>query len=86
MLEYLPAYSPNLNAIERVWKYVKSRLRSKYYDQFDAFKKTIDSIIEDSDKGSKKIMDLLIGERVQVFDNLISINDNTFVANGASLS
>ena len=86
ILEYLPPYSPNMNAIERFWKHVKSRLRSQYYDQFDAFKETIDFIIEDSDKGSKTVMDKLIGERVQVFDNLFSINDNTFIANKASLS
>ncbi|MDR3165031.1 MAG: transposase [Synergistaceae bacterium] len=32
-LHYIPPYSPNLNLIERLWKHVKSRLRSKYYDQ-----------------------------------------------------
>ena len=31
-LLYLPSYSPNLNVIERVWKFVKSEcLRTKYY-------------------------------------------------------
>ena len=28
-LHYIPPYSPNLNLIERLWKHVKSRLRSK---------------------------------------------------------
>ena len=46
-LHYIPPYSPNLNLIERLWKYVKSRLRSKYYDQFDYFKETIDSIVNE---------------------------------------
>jgi len=37
-LVFLPAYSPNLNLIERVWKLVKSRvLNSAYYETFDNF-------------------------------------------------
>ncbi len=28
-LEYIPPYSPNLNLIERIWKFVKGELRSK---------------------------------------------------------
>jgi len=77
-LHYIPPYSPNLNLIERLWKHVKGRLRSKYYSQFDDFKRTIDSIIEDTDQGNKKIIDKLIGESVQIFDTLVPINDNTF--------
>ena len=37
-LKYIPPYSPNLNLIERLWKFVKSRLSSKYYTDFSAFK------------------------------------------------
>ena len=77
-LHYIPPYSPNLNLIERLWKHVKGRLRSKYYSQFDDFKRTIDSIIEDTDKGNKEIIDKLIGESVQIFDTLVPINDNTY--------
>jgi len=78
-LHYIPPYSPNLNLIERYWKHVKSRLRSKYYDQFGNFREAIDSIVEDSGKGSKNLIDKLIGESVQIFDMLAPINDNTFV-------
>jgi len=35
-LLYLPPYSPNLNLIERMWKFVKKKcLYSKYYSDFD---------------------------------------------------
>jgi len=78
-LHFMPAYSPNLNLIERLWKHVKSRLRSKYYNQFDAFKESIDSIINDTDKRSKALVDGLIGEAVQIFDSLAPINDNSFI-------
>ena len=79
-LHYIPPYSPNLNLIERLWKHVKSKLRSKCYDQFDDFKNTIDSIVDETDKGSKKHIDKLIGESVQIFDMLIPVNDNSFSA------
>jgi transposase len=78
-LHYIPPYSPNLNLIERLWKHVKNKLRSKYYDQFSDFKETIDSIIDDTDKQSKKLIDKLIGDSVQIFDTLDPINNNTFV-------
>ena len=78
-LHYIPPYSPNLNLIERLWKHVKSRLRSKYYDRFDDFKETIDSIVGDTNKGSKELVDRLIGESVQIFDTLVPVNDNSFV-------
>jgi transposase len=77
-LHYIPPYSPNLNLIERLWKHLKTRLRSKYYDRFDNFTGTIDSILDDTDKGSKIAIDKLIGESVQVFDMLVPINANTF--------
>jgi transposase len=77
-LHYIPPYSPNLNLIERLWKHVKGRLRSKYYDRFDVFKETIDSIVEDTDKGSKNRIDKLIGGSVQFFDMLIPVNGSSF--------
>ena len=38
-LVFLPPYSPNLNLIERLWKWSKKKsLCAKYYDSFDKFK------------------------------------------------
>jgi len=40
-LIFLPSYSPNLNLIERLWKFMKKKvLYNKYYEKFDVFKKT----------------------------------------------
>ncbi len=37
-LVYLPPYSPNLNLIERAWKFVRAEcLNSTYYDKFQDF-------------------------------------------------
>ena len=47
-LLFLPAYSPNLNLIERVWKLVKKRcLTNKYYDCFARFRNAIDTCLDD---------------------------------------
>lgn len=66
------------------WEHLKSRVRSKYYNQFDVFKKLIDSIIDDADKSSKALVNRFIGESVQIFDSLVSVNDNSFVVSNAS--
>jgi hypothetical protein len=59
-------------------------LRSKYYDQFDDFKETIDAIIEDTSKRSKKLIDKLTGNSAQIFDTLVPINENSFVVDSVS--
>ena len=38
VLHYLPGYSPNLNLIERLWKFFKKNiLYNKYYERFEDF-------------------------------------------------
>lgn len=69
-LEYVPPYSPNLNLIERLWKFVKGELRSKYYDDFGVFRQKIDSIIESTSNENKDKINRLIGQKVQLFDGL----------------
>lgn len=45
-LVFLTPYSPNLNLIERLWKFVKKKvLYGKYYESFDKFKGAIDGCI-----------------------------------------
>ncbi|RCV65948.1 Transposase [Methanophagales archaeon] len=49
-LLYLPSYSPNLNLIERLWKFVKKQcLYSKYYAEFKDFKNAITDCLNQSD-------------------------------------
>ncbi len=46
-LHFLPPYSPNLNPIERVWKWMKERvLYNTYYEDFHEFKQAIMSFLE----------------------------------------
>lgn len=78
-LIYIPPYSPNLNPIERLWKFVKAKLRCKYYDDFQLFQNTIDSIIDGTHTVYKEQILSLIDEKVQLYDELVPLCSNTFV-------
>src|SRR5437868_6219839 len=46
-LHFLPPYSPNLNPIERVWKWMKERVMyNTYYEYFDDFKTAVIGFLE----------------------------------------
>jgi transposase len=69
-LIFLPAYSPNLNLIERLWKFVKSEvLSAAYHGSFDDFKNAVDDCISRTGKDFKTRIDTLISENVQLFDD-----------------
>jgi transposase len=67
-LLYLPAYSPNLNLIERLWRFVKKQvLYSRHYDKFDAFKESIDNCLRDLGTRFKSNMQTLMTLKFQLF-------------------
>jgi transposase len=67
-LLYIPAYSPNLNLIERLWKFVKKKcLYSKYYPDFASFKKAITDCLDNTDAKYKKELDSLMTLKFQRF-------------------
>ncbi|MBS0654561.1 MAG: IS630 family transposase [Verrucomicrobia bacterium] len=46
-MHFLPPYSPNLNPIERLWKFMNERvLYNKYYEKFTDFKKAVLGFLE----------------------------------------
>jgi transposase len=67
-LLYLPAYSPNLNLIERLWKFVKKTcLYSKYYANFHDFKQAISACLAQTHTTYKKELDSLLTLKFQTF-------------------
>jgi transposase len=67
-LLYLPPYSPNLNLIERLWKFVKKQcLYSKYYSDFLVFKETISDCLNKTHTKHKKSLDSLLTLNFQTF-------------------
>lgn len=77
-LEYIPPYSPNLNLIERLWKFIKGDLSSKYYNDFKSFCEKIDSLLAAAADVYKSRIDSLIGKGVQLFNDLLPVGENTF--------
>jgi transposase len=69
-LLFLPPYSPNLNLIERLWKFVKKDcLYSKYYESFALFKQAIlGCLAETQGKHQQKLASLLT-LNFQTFEN-----------------
>ena len=73
-LLYIPPYSPNLNLIERLWKFIKKQcLYSKYYSEFTNFKKAIVDCLNQTDTTRKQELDSLITLRFQSFEKAQSV-------------
>jgi transposase len=73
-LLYLTAYSPNLNLIERLWKFVKKQcLYSIYYSDFTAFKEAITACLEQCHTTHKQELSSLLTWRFQSFKKINSI-------------
>jgi len=69
-LLFLPSYSPNLNLIERVWKFVKKEcLASRYLSSFEAFIEAIDTCLAGLPTIHKPKMDTLLTLNFQTFGN-----------------
>jgi transposase len=67
-LLYLPAYSPNLNLIERLWKFVKKQcLYSIYYPDFASFKQAITTCLSQTNTTHKQALDSLLTLNFQTF-------------------
>ena len=70
-LLYLPSYSPHLNLIERLWKFVRNEcLYSKYYETFSDFKLAIINCLQESNKSKKDQLASLLTWNFQSFKNV----------------
>lgn len=71
-LLFLPTYSPNLNLIERLWKFVKSEcLYSKHYEKFPEFKTAINRCLSDTTRKHKEKLSSLLSHNFQLFNKLV---------------
>ncbi len=65
---FLPPYSPNLNLIERLWKFVRQEsLASTYYAEFTAFKAAITTCLAQTHTKHKADLDSLLTLNFQQF-------------------
>jgi transposase len=67
-LLFLPPYSPNLNLIERVWKFLnKTCLHSKYYAVFAAFQQAINQFLDTMHQKYATELESLLTLKFQLF-------------------
>jgi transposase len=72
-LLYLPPYSPNLNLIERFWKFTKKKvLYSRYYETFVDFQNAITDLLDSAAERYSDELDTLLTLKFQTFENLKS--------------
>jgi len=70
-LLFLPSYSPNLNLIERLWKFIKKQcLYSEYYETFIDFKHAIASCIAETAGEHRQELVSLLTLKFQTFENV----------------
>jgi transposase len=70
-LLFLPTYSPNLNLIERLWKFTKKKvLYSKYYETFADFQNAISTLLDNAHQTHREELDSLLTLKFQTFRNL----------------
>lgn len=74
-LLFLPTYSPNLNLIERLWKFVKKEcLYAQYYDTFDKFKENIEECLKEVNGKHRDKIKSLVTLNFQEFDKVKEFN------------
>src|SRR5574342_724647 len=70
-LLYLPGYSPNLNLIERLWRFVrKESLDSIYYEEFARFTAAIDRCLSDLPTVHKGGMETRLTHKFPMFEDV----------------
>jgi transposase len=68
-LLFLPPYSPNLNIIERLWKFTKKEiLNAQYYDAPAKFHSAITSFFQNINQNNKADLQNLLTLKFQFFD------------------
>jgi transposase len=69
-LEFLPAYAPNLNLIERFWKFAKEKLvKNTYYEKYKTFRAQVFRFLNHVDDDIEELKTLMV-EKFQI----ISVN------------
>ena len=58
-LHHLPSYSPNLNLIERLWRFLKNTVMTAYHEAFERFVEAIDAVLDNLGEYADELQDLM---------------------------
>ena len=74
-LLFLPSYSPNLNLIERLWKFVKKEvLNSRHHQDFKRFEDAIDGCLADLPTKHREKLATLLTHNFQTWGDVSLLN------------
>ena len=74
-LLFLPSYSPNLNLIERLWKFVRKEvLNSRHHQDFERFQDAIDGCLADLPTKHREKLMTLMTPKFQTWDDVSLLN------------
>jgi transposase len=69
-LLFLPGYRPNLNLIERLWKFVKKQaLYNVYYETFSSFKAGINDCLQKVNSDYKEMLKTTLTRNFHIIEN-----------------
>lgn len=72
-LEFLPPYAPNLNLIERLWRFMHKKVTyNKHYESFDIFKNKILEFFENIEKEKETLKSLLV-DNFEIIDSQFQV-------------
>ncbi len=58
-LRYLPAYSPNLNLIERLWKFLRKEALQKWHASFEDMQQAVADVLDHLDRYEEQLATLM---------------------------
>ena len=58
-LLFLPSYSPNLNLIERLWRFLKNKVMTAYHEAFEQFVDEIDKVLDNLEEYADELASLM---------------------------
>jgi len=58
-LKHLPAYSPNLNLIERLWKFLRKQALQKWHPTFEAMQQAVAEVLDNLGRYREQLQSLM---------------------------
>jgi transposase len=71
-LKYLPAYSPNLNLIERLWKFLRKQALQTWHESFEKMQQAVASVLDNLSHYQEQLHTLMT-ERFHLTPDLSTI-------------
>jgi transposase len=61
-LEPVPPYSPNVNLIERLWRFLKGKALSRWHPTFEAMQQAVSEVLDHLDEYQEELATLMVEE------------------------